>query len=150
DRPWILEALAQGYIKTHYLPEALHCLDQLLECRPNHVQALVFRGRVQERLERSQEALVDYRSALQLDPQQDEIRLLLAESLVQMAQAKEALSHFEFLNERQRGHPGVLLGLARCRRDLGEVDEARGILDALLKVQPQLVQALVLRGKLEL
>jgi tetratricopeptide (TPR) repeat protein len=44
----------------------------------------------------------------------------------------------------------VLLGLAQCRRRLGQPEEARCLLDALLALTPEDGQALWERGQLEL
>ena len=47
DTPWILEALAQGYMQTCRLPAALGCFQRLLKASPNNPDFLVWAGSVQ-------------------------------------------------------------------------------------------------------
>jgi tetratricopeptide (TPR) repeat protein len=64
--------------------------------------------------------------------------------------AAEAVGPFEELRRRQPDNPAVLLGLAKCRRQLGQPDEARQLLDAVLAQNPEDAQALAEQGKLAL
>src|SRR5207302_4690608 len=50
--------------------------------------------------------------------------------------------------QKQPTNPAVLLGLARCRRLLGEPEEAAKVLDVLLEHSPHDVAALGERGRL--
>src|SRR4029077_21251207 len=50
DAPLVLEALTRGYLRTHRLTEAFRCADRLLRLRPGHIDALLWRGEVLERL----------------------------------------------------------------------------------------------------
>jgi tetratricopeptide (TPR) repeat protein len=146
----ILEALAQGYLKTYRLGEALHCLDLWLQREPDCVPALVWRGEVKERRQQFTEAAAAYRRAVELDPDHDPARRHLAQVLLRADLAEEALGHFEHLYRHQPGNPVVLLGLARCQRLLGRRDEARQLLEALLAGQPGHVETLSERGRLAL
>jgi Tfp pilus assembly protein PilF len=140
----ILEALVKGYLQAYRLHEALACLDQWLE-RNDDVQALIWRGWVHERLRQTLAAKADYLRALELDPDKDDARLRLAEMLIGSAPA-EAAAHFEILNRKQSADPSVTLGLAQCRRALGDTREARRLLDQLLARQPRYSPALLERG----
>src|SRR5262249_17493506 len=62
----------------------------------------------------------------------------------------EALSHYAQVQRRQPGNADALLGLARCRLELGQTEEARGLLDLLLAAEPRNAQALAARGKVAL
>jgi Tfp pilus assembly protein PilF len=155
DSTLILEVLTWEWMRRHRLPEAQHYLDLWLTRRPNEREALVRRGWVRERLLNPYEAIQDYQKALDLDPERDQrehdrIRLRLAEILVQKNRAAEAVQHFEAMYERQPDNPAVVLGLARCRRQLRQPEEARRLLDALLAVRPRDGQALGERGRLAL
>jgi predicted Zn-dependent protease len=145
----IFEALAQGYLKTHRLPEALHCLDRWLEHQPDDVQALLWRGQVLERWNDLEEAVASYRRAVAVDPGHEKARRFLALALVRSDRATEAVERLESLR-RQCADAEILLGLARGRRSLGQVDEARRELDEVLATQPQNAEALSERGKLAL
>src|SRR5262249_12935486 len=116
----ILEALTQGYLKTHRLLDASHCLDLWLQHQPNNVRALVWRGEVKERRNSNAEAIVAYRRAVELEPDNEDVRLHLAQALIRSDQAEEAQVQFEQLQHRQPENSEVLLGLAHCRRSLGK------------------------------
>src|SRR5262249_52694005 len=49
---------------------------------------------------------------------------------------------------RQPDNPAVLRGLARCRSELGQLDQARQLLDALLVTNPHDAESLFERGRL--
>jgi tetratricopeptide (TPR) repeat protein len=148
DTVLILEALAQGYLKTFHLHGAIHCLTQWLEREPGTVPALLWRGQANELLRRYSEALPDYRQAVEHEPENTEARLRLAALLTHFHLPQEAIVHYEEVRRRQPQDPNVLLGLARCRRELGEREEARQLLDTLLAEHPHDGLALCERGKL--
>lgn len=148
DSVLILEALAQGYLKTFHLRGALHCLNEWLDHQPDRVSALLWRGQTYEYLRRYPDALPDYRKAVALDPNHTEARLRLAALLLHFHQPSEAVGHYQQLRQEQPTNPNVLLGLARCYRELGQHQEARPLLDALLAERPNDAQALCERGKL--
>ena len=146
----ILEALSRGYLQNFRLEEALRSLQLWLESRPDDVQALLWRGEVWERLLHPEDALADYRRALELAPERDDDRLHLAETLLNCRQPEEAARHLALLAERRPEDPIVLLNLARCRRLKGKPDEARRLLDQVLARAPRNAAALAERGRLEL
>jgi predicted Zn-dependent protease len=150
DTVWILEALALGYFKTHQFANAHHSLNLLLERRPDQVPALIRRGRTLELLRLVDEAQADYRKAAELNPASEEARLRLGNLLVKSHRARDAAGHFEWLQERQPNDPQVLLGLARCRHEMGQRDEARRLLAGLVAQHPQHAQAVAEMGKLVL
>jgi tetratricopeptide (TPR) repeat protein len=147
DQVLILEALARGYQTALRLPEFLHTVDLLLELQPDHFQAHFWRGQVAESLGRPEDALGSFQKAVDLNPQAVEARLRLALTLEQLGHPRKALAHYEYLRQRQPDNPEVLLGLAHCRRDAHELAEAGQLLDELLKAHPDMVPALVERGR---
>jgi tetratricopeptide (TPR) repeat protein len=124
----ILEALALGNLYTYRLGAAKKAADLLLETQPNHVQAYVWRGWIREGMHRSQEARADYVQALALNPEHAGARLRLAQLLLGLGTPREALDHFLHLRRKGDASLALLLGLAMCRKRLGEVEEARGLL----------------------
>jgi predicted Zn-dependent protease len=150
EAPLVLEALAQGYLMTYRLAEALHCLDRLLTLEPDHPRALVWRGEVKERRNDLAEAIRSYGRAVELVPDDEAARLRLALALTRADRVGEAAGHFQVLLARQPGNAEVLLGLARCRRSQGRGTEAREFLDALLANHPDHVEGLCEKGKLAL
>jgi predicted Zn-dependent protease len=145
-----LEALALGYLATYRHAEAARALDQWLELEPKSTTALALRGRLRERAFRMADAEADYQRALELDPGHRDARLRLAELLLDQARATEALPHFERLSRVRKDDPAVVIGLARCRFALGQVEEATKLLDDLLARHPKLPDALRERGKVAL
>ncbi len=146
----VLEVLTQFYVDTFQLGEALIALNRLLELRPNNVSALVGRGWVHERLFEFPAAAANYREAVRLAPDNDVVRRKLAETLLITGPPAEALAQFERLQQRRRSEPWVLLGLARSHRQLGQLPEARALLDQLLAQAPGYAAALAERGKVAL
>jgi tetratricopeptide (TPR) repeat protein len=146
----ILEVLIQHYLDGYRLPEVLACLNLYLERRPGDLKALLGRAYVWERLLYFPDALKDYRRAVELHPDSEAARLRLAKTELIAGTPAEALWHFEWLAGRHPGRPEVVLGLARCRRRLGQPEEARRLLDELLAGHPEDVEALAERGQLAL
>jgi tetratricopeptide (TPR) repeat protein len=144
----IWEALAQGYMETFRWSQANNCLKQLLAREPGNVEAHVWRGWVRQNLSQLPSAIEDFRRAVELDSEHDEARLSLAELLQQSALPQEAADHFEILRQRQPpDRADIIIGLVRCRRDLGQLDEARRLLDEFLRSKPNDARALAERAR---
>jgi tetratricopeptide (TPR) repeat protein len=145
----ILEALAQGYLKTLRYGAAKGVLDRLLQSQPDNVRALYWRGFVQENLSKPKEAAEDYRAALALDGEHEMARRRLAGLLLRQ-RPREALTHLQHLCAVHAEESGLLVNLAVCHKNLGENDEARRLLDRVLAADPNNPGALVERGILEI
>ncbi len=150
DKLLILEALVQGCRGTYRLPQALAYLDAWLAAQPDSVKALAWRGETLLLAGRDRDALADYRKAVELDPDEDEARLKLAELSLAQHQLEEASAHFTELLKRHPDQGEALLGLARCRAEQGDAAAAVTLLDRLLSSQPDHAGALAERGKLAL
>jgi Tfp pilus assembly protein PilF len=146
----ILEVLTDEYVRTYRLRDALDTLGAYLERRSDDVQALVGRGRVWEQLFHFADAERDYRRAVEVDPDNDEARGRLAETLLVRGTPGEAAEHFERLLARRPDGPPLLFGLARARRREGRTDEARRLLGRVLEREPAHVGALTELGRLAL
>jgi predicted Zn-dependent protease len=103
-----------------------------------------------ERLQNNTEALVSYRRAVEIDPDNDDARLQLAGQLAHTADVKEALAQFEYLRQKQGDTPPVLKGLAYCRRMMNQPEEAQRLLETVLNEHPRDWRALAERGRLAL
>jgi predicted Zn-dependent protease len=148
--PLILEVLAPYYIYQYRLGSALQSLQRWIELQPRAVPAYVWRAQVLQGMGKQADAAKDCRTALDLDPDCDEARLLLANLLVVTQHMDEAAGHFERLRQRQPQDPAVILGLARCRFHAGQTKEAEQLLQALLDDHPGQVAALRERGHIAL
>jgi tetratricopeptide (TPR) repeat protein len=151
----VLEVLAKGDLNRFWHRDALPWLNALLEREPRHPQALLLRARAWEALaregsaEHEQDALRDYERAVAVNPS-FEARLGLAGSLYRVGRPWDSLLEYDRLGPVGAADPRVLLGRARCRYSLHEVDEARRLLDDLLGQQPDDAAALLERGQLAL
>jgi tetratricopeptide (TPR) repeat protein len=150
DKVLILEALAQGYMRTYQLPHALACLHTLLQVQPDAVPALLWRGQVRLLMGKADEALDDYRHALELDPEEDAARQKVGDLLLAAHKAAEALPHFVRLCQRRPDDAEAGLGRARCLLDLRRTKEAADLLDALVLAHPEHAAILRERGKVAL
>jgi predicted Zn-dependent protease len=145
----VREALGCGYLEALRLPAAVRCLDQVVQEQPDNARALILRGRAKERLTRY-DAVDDYRRSLELDPEQDEARLRLAEALFTFGKTDLAAREFAAVRERQPASAAARLGLARCAYEAGQTDRAREWLDGLLAEDPANGAALRERARLAL
>jgi tetratricopeptide (TPR) repeat protein len=144
----ILEALSRGYLSTLRMAQAMKTLDALLERRPDHYRALIWRGRAWELGSQMEKALEDYQRALSLSPNSVEARIQLASVLLRLARVREALGQYDYLCTIRPEDGELAVSRARACLDLHKIDEAREILDEVLRRQPDLVPALIERGRL--
>ena len=98
EKPLVLEALANGYLRMFRYHAAYPCLDMLLKEEPNHVPGLVWRAWLWNNLGNDEEGLKDLRRLVELDPSNGN-RLRLGGMLIRQNLAHEALPHFDHLNQ---------------------------------------------------
>jgi tetratricopeptide (TPR) repeat protein len=147
ETPLILEALAHGYVRMLRVGSAMRCLGMLLDREPDNVEALVMRGWLREGGTDAEAAVTDYRRALELNPERDDVRLRLARLLVH-DHADEARAQFDYLLARQPGSTEALLGLAQAHAALGDLERARADLKAVLEQDPDNPRGLTELGML--
>jgi tetratricopeptide (TPR) repeat protein len=150
DGPAIYEALTRGYLRAFLWTKAKECLARWLDQSPDDVQALQLQGYVKNEQHDFQGSLDCYRRALQIDPEQDGARMHLAEELLDLTQAEEALPHLEYFTKLHPDSSRATIALARCHDQLGDSAQANQILDELLARQPFYAPALSLRGQFAL
>lgn len=144
-----LEALARGRMKASRLSEALRDLNHLLRLQPNNVLGLMWRGSAYETLDEPEKAVKDYRQAVEIAPGWGHPRRLLAKLLARRGHPGEALVQYEIVRRLDGEDSEVMLALARCRQDLGEVENGQALLDRWLGDHPDDVPALVERARLD-
>jgi tetratricopeptide (TPR) repeat protein len=133
DVPLILEALTKGYLKNFKLYGARQSLERWIELEPDNVQARLWRGWVRVHQDDPRGALEDYQHAVDVDSDNYEARIRLADMLGgPMHQPEKALEHYEYLHEHLPDDPAVLLGLAVAQRERGHAAEAKQYVDAIL------------------
>jgi Flp pilus assembly protein TadD len=112
---------------------------------PDRAQGLVWRGLIQGFSNDYAGAIADLRGALDLDPDHFAARMHLAISLARQ-DPEEAVSHLRLLRQRHPENKEVCFSLAAVHRALGQLDEARTLLDEILAADPRNISALVEQG----
>jgi predicted Zn-dependent protease len=148
--PLIRAALIEGYLRMYRLSEAQADLEDWLKQQPENTQALFLRGGFWQQVQRPELALDSYRRALELDPQREDARWRLAQCLVKLGLAEEALPHLDYLHQQHPDNPEMTVELARAQFKLGQLAQVRPLLDAVLAEHPDDVSALTERGRLAL
>lgn len=147
DAPLVLEALARGYLKTDRLRDALEACELWASRQPEHPWPWLWRGAVFEQLANYQQALADYRKAVENAPHDREARLALATALARSRQPAEAAEHYQSLLAGDPDDAEALLGLADCRIEQGLPEETAALADRVLAMTPHSARALYLRGR---
>src|SRR5262249_26262008 len=110
-----------------------------------HGRAWVF-----ERMSNFPEAEADLRRIVELNPKDERAKIRLAGVFYATDRRDEALKLYEEVRPAHQGDPRVIVGIARCKKDLNKATEAARILDDFLKKTPDDVEALTERGKIAL
>jgi tetratricopeptide (TPR) repeat protein len=144
----ILEALAAGYLRIYRFNDAMGCLAEALRLDPNDAHALYLRGRAWERVHAYVKAAEDYRRVLAQDPEDDDARLRLANSLLENGQPADAVGDLELLRRRRPDDPEVLVRLAFAWNAVGRLDDSVRLIDEVLARRPDFPAAISARGQL--
>lgn len=147
--PAILETLASMYLRQMRYLEAGMALNLWVELVPNSVRALDWRGWVEIQLDHREQGIRAYERLLELQPMRSDIRLRLAQVLIESNRHEQAVPHLEWLLRQKPNDPDVVAVLAPCRHQEGRSDEARALLDAALEKTPDHFDLLYQRGFLE-
>src|SRR5207249_2499395 len=99
DTILILEVLTKAYARAYRLVEAEECVRRWLERAPEDVLAWTWQGQLAQDAFNNAEALRAYARIVELDPDNDNARLVLASFLIRQS-APEALEHFQRLRRR--------------------------------------------------
>jgi len=150
DSLLILEALEPAALRALDLPLAKECLDFWVKLDPANPQPHLDRGDLHERFLQKNDAVAEYRLAVQSAPDNPQSRLRLAKLLTELKIFDEAAPHYDWLLQHDPDNPAVQLGVARCRFEAGRKDEATKILDKLLLADSTNGAAMSLRGQIEL
>jgi tetratricopeptide (TPR) repeat protein len=150
DTALILEALIPVYCRTFQMPKAEEFVRRWIEREPDCLAAWLWRARVYELVQDSEDLIISYQRVIELDPENDGARLALAALLAKHRQPQEALQHLEYLRGRLGDTAPVRAALARCRSEMNQPEEARALLEGLLADDPRDAQLLNERGQLAL
>jgi tetratricopeptide (TPR) repeat protein len=147
DAGIVLECLARGYIRGQQLRDAIQACALWQSRDPEDPGPWLWRGRILERLGRSDEAQQAEQRAVDLAPEDPEARLALGNVLLQHWHAGDAAGQFRFVLDRSPDSLDALVGLAECHIARGEAAAALPLLDRVLTTNPSSPAALFLRGQ---
>ncbi len=147
--PAILETLSSIYLRQMRYLEAGMALNLWLELVPDSIRALDWSGWVETQLDHREQGIRYYERLLELQPHRSDIRLRLAQVLIESARQQQATPHLEWLLRTEPDNPDVLAALASCRSQESELDKAQELLDKALQISPDHFDALFQRGRLE-
>lgn len=146
----VLEALALSFKRVYRTQELDLCLDTWLQRDPDNLRALTILAWSIELHGLPAEAAEKYQRVVELDPENEGARLRLASALLSARQPDKALPHLEKLRQEHPDNPTVLVALAQCWRDMGRVEEAEALVDAVLAKYPRYSLALLIKGDIAL
>src|SRR5260370_1686791 len=115
---------------------AFACLSRWIEESPDVAKPYFWRGWVQERLNDPKLAMEDHKKALQYDPDHVQVRLRVAEILLEDKLPLEAAPYLERLHGQFPERADVMARLGQCRILQNRTDEARQLLEAAEKKLP--------------
>jgi tetratricopeptide (TPR) repeat protein len=149
----IREALVRGCLARQRDEEAERLATEWIDAAPEDWRPWFLRAVARSQASRQllstafDRAKRDFERALELKPDHAPARFLLGNAHVMTGQFREALPHLEtFCRQKPEEWPGVV-ALARCRRGLGQVEEARQALDAWLAGHEGTAEVFLLRGE---
>src|SRR5262249_7175539 len=149
-RELILEALAAGQLSTFRIDLARATLDEWLKDRHDDPRPFFWRGLAFEQMAgyHEDDAIANFRRALDLDADYDEARRHLGKLLLKKKFNDDARIQYEEMVRRHPDSAEALVGLARVRLAQGQADAARELLDRALALDPNNADGLRERGLL--
>jgi tetratricopeptide (TPR) repeat protein len=151
DSRLIAEVLTPAYLNEFRLVEAATVNKKWVELAPDSAKGWKYRATILEKMRIRDEATTAYRRAVELAPDDRDLRMGLVHILLETKQPpEEAAGHLEWLMERAPDDPAVRVELAICREAQGKPDEAIRLLDELIAKDPGYAAALLHRGRIDL
>jgi tetratricopeptide (TPR) repeat protein len=150
DSALILETIARAYLYNLRYAPALAMLDRWIDAAPDVAEPHRLRGWLLERVNKADEAVRAYERAVELDPNLITARLGIVEILLGRSSAPDALPHLELLRKQDPDRADVLARLGHCKMLLGELDEARTLMEAALPKMPKDAPLLIALARLEM
>lgn len=143
----VLEALARGYILTERWADARQACALWRAVEPDAPWAWLWAGWVAERMVQADQAAEFYRRALELDPDDRDVRVAVGRMQLRQRDPAAAAPHYEWALARDADDAEALLGLAECHIELGRPRDAVPPIDRVLARDPASTLALSLRGR---
>lgn len=129
----VYECLVKGYLSDMRLRQALICIDYWVAWRPDDLQPRLLRAEVFNFLRDPAREAAEYREILRIDPDYLKGRMKLGYLLLKANDPRAALEQHQRCRELAPDDSRVLVALAACRRQLGDLPEARELLERALR-----------------
>lgn len=133
-QPYAQLALSQLAAMAPDLPLAEQAVARALQLKPEWIDALVLRARIQAEQGQTDAALSGMRHALAAHPMNTELRLNYARLLVQLKKPKEARAQFQQLGRQVPNNADVQFALGLLALEAGDSTEATRYFKRLLKL----------------
>jgi tetratricopeptide (TPR) repeat protein len=138
--------LATLLIQTERHEEAIKDLNQILGEHPSLASAQALYGRALAGMSDLDQAILRYRTALELKPDDQEIRKELVDVLRDAGRLDEAIRELELILLVKPDQPDLLVKLGHTLRDAGRQDEASHRFAQALRLKPELRESLDAEG----
>lgn len=145
DDAEVVEALARGHLAADN-PQAAAHLARWAELRPDQPEPVRLRMEFCRKHKLREEAFADGKRLLDFEPDNQQLRRTVMNLAFSVGRFEEAESLCRECLRKQSGDSGLLVMLAEIRRARGDQPGAAAVLDSLLKDQPKLASALLLRA----
>ncbi len=153
DSALMLEMKNRGHLEPEDFQRTHQAIDRWLELRhasADRAQGMFWKGRIHFTAREFAAAEADFREAIRLDENQVDARRVLAGLLLANA-PQEALTHYEYLQKLEPQNTEIKFGRALARGSVGQLEEARQILDELVGEENNPAPKLLLeRGRVAL
>ncbi len=144
----IREALCKGYLDNDVPRRASDIAEAWLNHWPNDWEAWMYHGRAYQEGTMFNQAIPDFKKALEIKPDCATARLWLAEVLLQLQQFEQSQEQFRIYLDQHPVTVECLWGLAKTQYQLGQHEAASATLKRVTDKDPNYVPALLLRAKL--
>jgi tetratricopeptide (TPR) repeat protein len=141
----VVESLARGHLAAADPRAAVH-LAHWAKLRPDQPEPVRLRMEFCRKHKQREEAFADGKRLLDFEPDNQQLRRTVMNLAFSVGRFEEAEPLCRECIRRQPGDTGLLVMLAEIRRARGDLPGAAAVLDPILKDQPKLASALLLRA----
>lgn len=146
----ICEAVVSGMFVCYRLKDAFAILEAWRRDFPTDAQPNVVEGLYYFQKGGWLKAVESFEKAAQMAPDRVEIRLHLAEALLQLQRLEEAKINYLACLKKTPRDPNAIVGLGRCLFEQGDLAESRSKLTQALSIDPMHPGGTLLLAKLEI
>lgn len=136
DADEILDLLSAALIRNLRITEANTCVEESLRRHPDDFEMLVRHGFTADAQGWYPVAAESLQQAVAIRPDVGEVRLSLAQALINTGKYDEARKHLDMLRQSEPDNRAVMFALARCMAHQGEKEPAAKLLDEMLAAEP--------------